>query len=142
MQPKSDIFLYDTTLRDGSQRKGISLSVADKIKIATLLDELGVPYLECGWPGSNPKDAEFFRQSKRLSFSNSKIVAFGSTRRKGMAAQQDSNLEALLQEQGRQHEIKIVLGDFNARLHARLAGEQEIMGEHVFGRGEPYPSNK
>ena len=97
MQPKSDIFLYDTTLRDGSQRKGISLSVADKIKIATLLDELGVPYLECGWPGSNPKDAEFFRQSKRLSFSNSKIVAFGSTRRKGMAAQQDSNLEALLQ---------------------------------------------
>lgn len=93
----SDIFLYDTTLRDGSQRKGISLSVSDKIKIATLLHEFGVPYLECGWPGSNPKDAEFFRQVKSLAFSKSKVVAFGSTRRKGLSADQDTNLQALLQ---------------------------------------------
>ncbi len=90
------IALYDTTLRDGSQRKGISLSVGDKVKIATLLQDFGIPYLECGWPGSNPKDAEFFSIAKQLSFKSSKLVAFGATRRKGIAAEDDSNLQALL----------------------------------------------
>jgi 2-isopropylmalate synthase len=88
--------LYDTTLRDGSQRKGISLSVGDKAKIAMLLEDFGIPYLECGWPGSNPKDAEFFAKAKQLPFKSSKLVAFGATRRKGIAAEDDGNLQALL----------------------------------------------
>ncbi len=89
--------LYDTTLRDGTQMEGISLSVKDKLKIAQKLDELGIRYIEGGWPGSNPKDAEFFAAARNLRLENAKIVAFGSTRRAGTAAQKDANLRALLQ---------------------------------------------
>lgn len=89
--------LYDTTLRDGAQMEGISLSVADKIKITRKLDELGVAYIEGGWPGSNPKDAEYFRRAKFLNLSNSTIVAFGSTRRAGVSADQDANLKTLIE---------------------------------------------
>ena len=75
------ITIYDTTLRDGAQGEGISLSVADKLKIATKLDWLGVDYVEGGWPGSNPKDAEFFRQARTRTWDHAKITAFSSTRR-------------------------------------------------------------
>ena len=75
------IQLYDTTLRDGAQREGISFSVVDKLKIARKLDELGVHFIEGGWPGSNPKDDEFFERAKELKLAKSKLVAFGSTRR-------------------------------------------------------------
>ncbi|MFN5540429.1 MAG: citramalate synthase [Candidatus Melainabacteria bacterium] len=75
------IQIYDTTLRDGSQMQGISFSVADKIKILHLLDELGVDYVEGGWPGANPKDIEFFEQAKSLKLKHTKLAAFGSTRR-------------------------------------------------------------
>lgn len=92
----SDIFLYDTTLRDGSQREGISYSVDDKIKIARRLDEFGVHYIEGGWPGSNPKDAAFFRRARGLSLKNAKITAFGSTMKKGTQPEDDANLHALL----------------------------------------------
>jgi len=94
---KPEIYLYDTTLRDGTQRKGISLSLGDKMKIAKLLDEFGIPYIECGWPGSNPKDAEFFRRAPSLHLKQAKLVAFGSTRRKNSSAASDPNIEALLQ---------------------------------------------
>jgi 2-isopropylmalate synthase len=77
--------LYDTTLRDGTQMEGISLSVQDKLKIARKLDELGVHYVEGGWPGSNPKDAEFFAAARSLDLKNAKVVAFGSTRRASTA---------------------------------------------------------
>jgi 2-isopropylmalate synthase len=78
---KNKIQIYDTTLRDGSQMHGISFSVADKIKIVQILDELGVDYIEGGWPGANPKDGEFFEQAEKLKLKNSKLAAFGSTRR-------------------------------------------------------------
>jgi 2-isopropylmalate synthase len=88
--------IYDTTLRDGAQREGISFSVVDKIHIVQRLDELGVHFIEGGWPGSNPKDAEFFAQARHLKLSNSKVVAFGSTRKARTAAETDSNLLALV----------------------------------------------
>lgn len=78
---KEKIEIYDTTLRDGSQMQGISLSVQDKLRITELLDNLGVDYIEGGWPGANPKDIEYFEQAKKLNLKNSKLVAFGSTKR-------------------------------------------------------------
>ncbi|MFN2141787.1 MAG: citramalate synthase, partial [Candidatus Promineifilaceae bacterium] len=93
----SDVLLYDTTLRDGTQREGISLSVDDKIKIAQKLDEMGVHYIEGGWPGSNPKDVEFFRRAASLPFENAKVTAFGSTRRKNSRPEEDPNLKLLLE---------------------------------------------
>ncbi|HEY8258471.1 MAG TPA: citramalate synthase [Gemmatimonadales bacterium] len=89
--------LYDTTLRDGTQREGLSLSVEDKVKIARALDRLGVAYIEGGWPGSNPKDAEFFRRIREVSLRHARVAAFGSTRRAGIRCEEDSNLRALLE---------------------------------------------
>jgi 2-isopropylmalate synthase len=91
------IEIYDTTLRDGTQREGISLSCDDKIRIARCLDELGVAYIEGGWPGSNPKDAEFFERAKSLPWQSAQIVAFGSTRRADVPPEEDGNLRALLE---------------------------------------------
>jgi 2-isopropylmalate synthase len=90
------ISLYDTTLRDGTQREGLSLSVDDKVKVARLLDELGMAYIEGGWPGSNPKDAEFFRRIAAEPLGHAKVAAFGSTRRVGTRCDDDTNLRALL----------------------------------------------
>jgi 2-isopropylmalate synthase len=89
--------LYDTTLRDGAQMEGISLSVEDKLKIAAKLDELGVHYIEGGWPGSNPKDVQFFERAKSLKLKNAKLAAFGSTRRAGGNVEDDANLKYLLE---------------------------------------------
>ncbi len=91
------VYLYDTTLRDGAQRKGISFSLEDKLKIAALLDNLRIPYIEGGWPGSNPKDAEFFRRLRTNPLKHSRLVAFGCTRRVGVNAEDDLNLRALLE---------------------------------------------
>jgi len=88
--------IYDTTLRDGSQREGISFSVADKLKIARKLDELGVAYIEGGWPGSNPKDMEFFSKAKEEKFKQAKLCAFGSTRRPDTDVTQDINVLELV----------------------------------------------
>jgi len=88
--------LYDTTLRDGTQREGLSLSVDDKVKIARVLDGLGVSYVEGGWPGSNPKDAEFFRRMRDEPLMHARIAAFGSTRRAGLRCADDPNLQALV----------------------------------------------
>ncbi len=97
MSPETRIELYDTTLRDGTQMEGISLSVEDKLKIARKLDEVGVHYIEGGWPGSNPKDAEFFARAGELRLRNAKIASFGSTRRAGGKAGSDPNLRALVE---------------------------------------------
>src|SRR2546423_14733020 len=78
--------IYDTTLRDGSQGLGISFSVLDKLHIAERLDQFGVHYIEGGWPGSNPKDIEFFDEAKRRRFKNARLAAFGARRRKGVTA--------------------------------------------------------
>ena len=90
------VSLFDSTLRDGSQAEGISFSVEDKLKIVQALDTLGVEYIEAGNPGSNPKDLEFFFRSKDLNLKHSKLVAFGSTRRKNTKAEDDPNLQSLV----------------------------------------------
>jgi 2-isopropylmalate synthase len=90
------IQIYDTTLRDGTQREGISLSVDDKLRIARRLDELGVAFIEGGWPGSNPKDAEFFARAKDLPWASAQIAAFGATCRVGGKPEDDANIRALL----------------------------------------------
>ncbi|TLD70465.1 citramalate synthase [Phragmitibacter flavus] len=88
--------LYDTTLRDGTQGEGVNFSSLDKLRIAHQLDEFGVHYIEGGWPGSNPKDIEFFNLAKNETFKTSKIAAFGSTRRAGIAVHEDPQVLTLL----------------------------------------------
>ena len=89
--------IYDTTLRDGTQQEGISITAGDKLAISRLLDELGVAYVEGGWPGSNPKDDEFFRRARtELDFGTATLVAFGSTRHAGAEAAKDAQLAALV----------------------------------------------
>ena len=92
----SKIYLYDTTLRDGSQRRDISYSLNDKIRIAHLLDDFGMDYIEGGWPGSNPKDAEFFEHFKSNPLKNSRLVAFGSTRKISAKIEEDKQILSLL----------------------------------------------
>src|SRR5690606_29970798 len=89
--------VYDTTLRDGAQREGISYSVADKLAVARLLDEFGVGFIEGGWPGALPKDTEFFRRARtELDLKHAILVAFGSTRRAGVKVADDPQVRALL----------------------------------------------
>ncbi|MDX2159842.1 MAG: citramalate synthase [bacterium] len=90
------VAIYDTTLRDGTQREGISLSVADKLRVTELLDNLGVTYIEGGWPGSNPKDATYFEAVQHLTLKHARIAAFGSTCRKGSDPADDANIQALV----------------------------------------------
>jgi 2-isopropylmalate synthase len=90
------VVLYDTTLRDGTQGENITLSLADKLRIARLLDEYGMPYVEGGWPGSNPKDVEFFRAARDMRWQTAKLAAFGSTRHRSNSATNDPNLTELL----------------------------------------------
>ncbi len=90
------VSLYDTTLRDGTQGEGISLSADDKLKIAVKLDKMGIHYVEGGWPGSNPKDMEFFRRIKDYSLAHAKITAFGSTRRPGIPVAKDASMQSIL----------------------------------------------
>ena len=93
------IFIFDSTLRDGAQAEGISFSVEDKIRVVETLDKIGVDYIEAGNPGSNPKDIEFFNRIKGLPLKHAKLVAFGSTRRGGIAVEEDANLKAILETQ-------------------------------------------
>ncbi len=90
------IKLFDTTLRDGGQAEGISYSPHDKLRIAVELDRLGVDFIEGGWPGSNPKDNQFFKEVRKLKFKKAQLVAFGSTRRKNIRAADDLNLKAIV----------------------------------------------
>lgn len=91
------IHLYDTTLRDGTQREGLSLSAEDKVKITRELDRLGIHYVEGGWPGSNPKDAEFFRKIQDVPLSQARVAAFGSTRRANSRCEDDPSIQALVE---------------------------------------------
>jgi 2-isopropylmalate synthase len=91
------IMLYDTTLRDGTQGEGVSFSAEEKVRVARKLDEFGVAYIEGGWPGSNPKDVEFFRLARDVAFKNAKLAAFGSTRRANLAAEDDSQMVKLIE---------------------------------------------
>jgi 2-isopropylmalate synthase len=90
------IRIYDTTLRDGTQGEGVSFSMEDKVRLATRLDALGFHYIEGGWPGSNPKDLRFFRRMQDVAFKHARLAAFSMTRRAGVTAAADPNIQALL----------------------------------------------
>src|SRR5207253_8778923 len=92
----SRVFVYDTTLRDGSQGEGVNFSLQDKLLITRRLDELGVDYVEGGYPLSNPKAFEYFREARKLTLQNARVAAFGMTRRKGVKPAEDTCLKALL----------------------------------------------
>lgn len=90
------VSIFDTTLRDGEQSEGISLTIQDKLRISTLLDNLGIDYIEGGWPYSNPKAIQYFKDVRKLGLEHSKIVAFGSTRKAKNKAEDDPNLNAII----------------------------------------------
>ena len=91
---KERLYIFDTTLRDGAQTQGVDFSVEDKVKVASALDNLGVDYIEGGWPGANPTDTEFFQRKHK--FINAKLTSFGMTKRTGRSADNDPGLSALL----------------------------------------------
>ncbi len=93
---KQTVYLYDTTLRDGAQAEDVNFSVEDMVRVARKLDQFGVHYIEGGWPGSNPRDVEFFREMRRVRLKKAKLVAFGATRRAKLTASEDPSLKALV----------------------------------------------
>jgi len=97
MDKNTSVKIYDTTLRDGTQGEGFHLSGLDKLRIAQRLDEFGVDYIEGGWPGSNPKDVEFFTEAAKRTWSHAKIAAFGSTRRANLAVEEDTQVRTLIE---------------------------------------------
>ncbi len=130
---KQKIYIFDSTLRDGSQGEGISYSVQDKINIVNALDELGISFIEAGNPGSNPKDMEFFNEARKLKLKNSRLVAFGSTRRKDIKCSEDANLTSLLSAET---EYVCIFGktwDFQVTeiLHATLEENLEMIRDTV-----------
>jgi 2-isopropylmalate synthase len=93
---KTTVYLYDTTLRDGAQAEDVNFSVEDMVRVAKKLDQFGVHYIEGGWPGSNPRDVEFFKEMRRVKLKKAKLVAFGATRRAMLKASEDPSLKALV----------------------------------------------
>jgi len=94
-----DVAVYDTTLRDGTQGEGLQLSVREKLQVAEVLDDLGVSYIEGGWPGSNPRDVAFFEEIRKTSLRHARIAAFGATRRAKMGCEEDASIQALVRAQ-------------------------------------------
>lgn len=118
--------LYDTTLRDGTQAEDISFLVEDKIRIAHKLDEIGIHYIEGGWPGSNPKDVAFFKDIKKEKLSQAKIAAFGSTRRAKVTPDKDHNLKTLIQAEP---DVCTIFGktwDFHVHEALRISLEENL----------------
>jgi len=120
------IFLYDTTLRDGTQAEDISFQVQDKVRIAQRLDELGIDYIEGGWPGSNPKDITFFRDIKKVYLKHSKIAAFGSTRRAKVTPAEDNNIQMLIEAEPDAVTIFGKTWDFHVREALRISLEENL----------------
>ncbi len=122
----SQILLYDTTLRDGTQAEDISFLVSDKVRIAQRLDELGVHYIEGGWPGSNPKDIAFFQEIKNVTLKQAKIAAFGSTRRAKSTPEEDNNIQTLIQADP---DVVTIFGktwDFHVREALRISLDENV----------------
>ncbi len=120
------IEIYDTTLRDGAQSEDISFSVEDKLRITEKLDELGIHYIEGGWPGSNPRDAEYFRKARKLPLNFSSIVAFGSTYKPGNKVENDANLKALIDSKAKAITIFGKTWDFHVREALRVSLEENL----------------
>ncbi len=125
--------IYDTTLRDGTQGEGISFSVNDKLKITKKLDEFGVAYIEGGWPGSNPKDVEYFEKVKNLDLKTSIVTAFGCTRKPNIAAEKDNNLQLLLKAETKTVTVFGKTWDFHVfeTLHTTLEENLSMIEESV-----------
>ncbi len=122
----SSIRFYDTTLRDGTQGEDVSFLVSDKIRIAHALDELGIDYIEGGWPGSNPKDIAFFRDIKKSPLNKAKVTAFGSTRRAGVTPEKDANIRTLIQAGPDAAAIFGKTWDFHVREALRISLEENL----------------
>lgn len=116
------IYLYDTTLRDGTQGEAINFSVDDKLRIAQRLDDFGMHYIEGGWPGSNPKDAEFFARARQLNFKNAKLTAFGSTRRANSRVDADPQIKLLVDA----HTPVVTMVAKTSKLHVTHVLETDI----------------
>ncbi len=127
------IQVYDTTLRDGCQSEDVSLTIADKVQIAQRLDDMGFDYIEGGWPGSNDRDAAFFGEIKKAKLKHAKIAAFGSTRRAGVRAAQDRNLQLLLRAETPVATIVGKTWDFHVREALRISEAQnlEILNDSI-----------
>lgn len=126
MGKQETVKLYDTTLRDGTQSEDISFQVADKIRIAHKLDELGIHYIEGGWPGSNPKDIAFFKEIRKESLAQAKIAAFGSTRRAKTTPDKDNNIRTLIQAEPDTITIFGKTWDFHVREALRISLEENL----------------
>jgi len=120
------ILLYDTTLRDGTQAEDISFQVEDKVRIARRLDELGIDYIEGGWPGSNPKDITFFQAIQNETLQHSKIAAFGSTRRARVTPAEDNNIQMLIESKPDTVTIFGKTWDFHVREALRISLEENL----------------
>jgi len=122
----SQVRLYDTTLRDGTQAEDISFLVADKVRIAEMLDDLGIHYIEGGWPGSNPKDIAFFQEIRKVSLKQARIAAFGSTRRAKVKPEEDNNILTLIDAEPDTVTIFGKTWDFHVREALRISLEQNL----------------
>ena len=141
VQPIPAFHVYDTTLRDGSQQEGLTLSVADKLAVARLLDELGVTYIEGGWPGAVPRDTEFFaRAASELTLSTARLAAFGATRKAGVAVAGDFQVAALVDSGAptitlvAKSDLRHVLGALRTTGEENLAMVRDTVG-HLVGLG-------
>ena len=120
------IQIYDTTLRDGTQGEGFNLSLRDKLLIAMKLDELGVDYIEGGFPLSNPKDAAFFQEIKLMRLKHARVAAFGMTRRRGIKAEEDPGMKALLAAETPVVTIVGKTSDFHAKVVLNVTLEENL----------------
>ena len=118
------IYIFDTTLRDGAQTQGVDFSIDDKIKIAHALDDLGVDYIEGGWPGANPTDTEFFQ--KKIKLKNSIMTAFGMTKKAGRSADNDPGLSSILNSNTRAVCLVGKTWDFHVDVALGISKEENI----------------
>ena len=123
---KSTVQLYDTTLRDGAQAEDVNFSVEDMVRIAQKLDQFGVQYIEGGWPGSNPRDVDFFQEMRRVQLKKAKLVAFGATRRAKLTAAEDPSLKAL-----------VASGVSVATIFGKILGPPRAQGAQGLAGGKP-----
>lgn len=120
------IDVYDTTLRDGAQSEDVSFSLEDKLRILAKLDEFGIHYIEGGWPGANPKDAEFFTQARKFRLNNSRLTAFGATHRASLSVSKDPSIKALLSAKTPVITIFGKTWDFHVREALRVSQQRNI----------------